>query len=91
MVRSLENFPDPATFKITFLAHPVAVCVKFSKPLIRVEIGFEIGEMHVVVAVCQQRVMDGCENPRLIAAQVIGRDQIQCSSRSWLIIKIPSA
>ena len=28
MVRSLENFPEPATFKIALRAHPVRVAVE---------------------------------------------------------------
>src|SRR6266478_1386721 len=51
-----------------FARPSIAVCVEFAKTLIRIKIGLEVRQMHVVVAMRKQRVVNGSENPRLIAA-----------------------
>ena len=55
IVWSLENFPEPATFGIASLARPsVLIGVQRGQPLVRLKIGFKIGQVHVMVSVRQQ-------------------------------------
>src|SRR5215475_7487175 len=60
------------------LARPsVRIRIEFAKPPIRIEIGFKISQMHVVVAMHKQRIMNGGKNPGLIAAEMVGRNHVQ--------------
>ena len=45
--------------------------------------------MHVVVAVSEQRVTNWSKNPRLVAAEIVGGDQVQCSLRFRLVVVMP--
>ena len=52
---SLENFPEPATFRIASLARPsVLIGVQRGQPLVRLEIGFKVGQVHAMISVRQQ-------------------------------------
>jgi hypothetical protein len=60
----------------------IAIGVKITEALIRVDIGFEICEVHVVVAMLQQRIMYRSKDTRLVAAEVA--DEIISSAvRIW--------
>ena len=56
MVRSLENFPELATFKMALRVHSSGFAYKSQQPLIRIEIRLQVRQMHVVIAVGQERV-----------------------------------
>src|SRR5690242_4302523 len=72
------------------LARPgVAVSVQRRQPLVRLKIGFEIGQMHVVVSVRQQRIAERSKDAGLVAAEMIGEDQVQCSASLRLVIVMP--
>ena len=85
MVRSLENFPEPATFKIALRAQASPSAYSSHSLLVRLQIGFEVRQVHVVVAVGQQRVAQRSEDPGLVAAEMVGEDQVQAArvSGSW--------
>ena len=63
IVRSLENLPELATFRIALRAQPVRVGVELDQPPVRLEVGGEVGQVHVVVAVGQQGVAERIEDP----------------------------
>jgi hypothetical protein len=68
----------------------VGVRRELAEPLIGIEIGIEIRQMHVAATVLKQRVMNGRENPRLVAAEVVVGDQLQCGSRFLIIVVMPA-
>ena len=58
MVRSLENFPEPATFKMA-LAHPgIGFGIQGEQALVGCEIRLQIRQMHVVVEAFARSVRD---------------------------------
>src|SRR4051794_951307 len=72
------------------LARPlVSVGIEIAKPVIRLQVGFEVRQMHVVVAMRQQRLTYWSEDARFIAAEMIGGDQVQCGSGFRLIVVMP--
>ena len=77
MVRSLENFPEPATFKIALRAQASGSAYSSHSRRSASEIGREVRQVHVVVATRQQRVPQRCEDARFIPAEVVGEDQVQ--------------
>src|SRR3974377_215563 len=46
--------------------------------------------MHVKVTVREQRVAQRSENPRFVAAEMIGEDQVQCSAGFWFLFVMPA-
>src|SRR5262249_5190292 len=52
-------------------------------------IGGEVREVHVVVAAREQRVAQRCEDARLVAAEVVGEDQIQRRPDLGLVVVVP--
>ena len=89
MVRSLENFPEPATFKIALRAQASRSAYNSTQPLVGFEIGLEVRQVHIVVAVGQQRVAQRRKHAGLIAAEVVGEDQIQRGAGLRLIVVVP--
>src|ERR1700758_4255701 len=58
-------------------ARPIArLRVQFHQTPVCVEVGPQIGQMHVEVSMRQERVAERCENLRLVEAEVIGEDQV---------------
>src|SRR5215831_4067959 len=51
--------PGAGDVEDRFARPPLRVCIDPAKLSIRVEIGFEVREMHVMVAMGQQRVVEG--------------------------------
>src|SRR5260370_41013080 len=64
------ELPGAGDIQNRFVRPRIALCVEFAKPLIRIEVRFEVGEVHVVVAMLKQRVMNGGENPWLIVTEI---------------------
>src|SRR5271166_5925404 len=59
------------------LARPrVVVRVKLAEPLVRIEIGFEVRQMHVVVPLRQQCIRQRGKDPGLVSAEIIRGDQV---------------
>jgi hypothetical protein len=73
-----NRFPRPAD----------RVRVELAQASIRLELRLQIGEMHVVIAVRQQSIAR-LENTRLIAAKVIGKNQVQRSAGFRLVLIVP--
>src|SRR5215469_15138571 len=72
------------------LARPcMRIRVECAKPLIRVEVGFEVRQMHVVVAVRHQRIVNGSKNSRLEAADIVGSDHVQSRPGFRLVVVMP--
>src|SRR5271157_921892 len=67
----------------------VAVRVQFTEPLIRREIGFEVRQVHVVVSIRQQRIKQRGKEPRFVAAEIVGGDQVQCRAGLRLVVVMP--
>ena len=59
------------------------------QPPVRLEIGPEIRQMHVVVAVGQQGVAQWLEHAGLVAAEVVREDQIQRRMGFGLVVIVP--
>ena len=45
--------------------------------------------MHVVIALGYKRIEQGCKNSRLITAEIIGEDQVQCGASLRVIVIVP--
>ena len=55
----------------------------------RLAVRLQIGQVHVVVAVGQQRVADRLEDARLVAAEVLREDQVQRRAGLRLVLIVP--
>ena len=64
IVRSLENLPMPATFRIDFRVHAAVVAVRRRDALLARHVGGVVGEQQVGVAAVQERVDDRAEAAR---------------------------
>ena len=73
MVRSLENFPEAATFKIALLAQALGSPYRLHQTLIGLQVGLQVRQVQVVVAVGQERVQNRGEDAGLLRAEVVGR------------------
>ena len=73
MVRSLENLPDAAMFRIALRDQRFLVGVKLAQPRVRFAVALEVGQVQVVVAFAQQRVENRREHARLVLAEMIAR------------------
>src|SRR5215469_129058 len=72
------------------LARPsVGVGVQLSQPVVRLEVGFTVCQVHVVVSVGQQRITYRSEDAGLVAAEIIGEDQIQRGPSLGLVVVMP--
>ena len=66
IVRSLENFPERATLRIALRPHASRSRVEVGHALLRRDVRRQVGQVHVVVALRQQRVADRLEEARLV-------------------------
>src|SRR5215472_6159883 len=72
------------------LARPsVDVGVQLSQPVVRLQVGFQVCQVHVVVSVGQQRIPYRSEDAGLVAAEIIGKDQIQRGPGLRLVVVMP--
>src|SRR5262249_31769734 len=67
----------------------ILIAVQFEQSLVCLQIRLQIGQMHVVVSVCQQYVAKRSEDSRFIAAEVVREDQVQCSTCLRFVIVVP--
>ena len=63
--------------------------MQFAEPLIGLEIGFEVCQMHVVVTMGEESVINRSKDAGLKAAEIVGRDQIQCRSSFRVVVVMP--
>ena len=77
MVRSLENFPEAAMFRIALLAQALGSPYNSTSRLICLQVRLQVRQVQVMIAVGQERVQDGGEDPGLFRAEVIGGNQIE--------------
>src|SRR5215470_3803755 len=72
------------------LARPsVDVGVQLSQPVVRLEIGFQVCQVHVVVSVGQQRIPYRSEDAGLVAAEIIAEDQIHRGPGLRFVVVMP--
>ena len=88
-MRSLENFPDSATFKMALRAHASGIAIQCAEPLLRLDVGRQVRQVHVVIAVRQQRIAQRFEDSRLVAAEVVGENQVQRRASLRLVFVVP--
>ena len=88
-MRSLENLPETATFRIALRAQASGSAYNSTSSLVRLEIGLQIRQVHVVVALRQQRVAQRSEDAGLVAAEMIGEDQVQRGAGLRLVVVVP--
>src|SRR5499425_651034 len=63
--------------------------VELEEATVRLEVGAQIGEVHVVVAAGEQRVPHRLEDLRLVAAEVVGEEKVQCGARLVVVVVVP--
>jgi hypothetical protein len=78
IVRSLENLPEFATFKMAVRVPRTRIGIQLAQPLVRFEIGPEVRQVHVVVAACQQRFAQRPAFATVTTAKSIGAAENQC-------------
>src|SRR5437762_9900900 len=83
------KLPRAGYVQACFAGPGVAVPVQLAEPLIGLQIRSEVRQVHVVVAVCQQRVMNRNKSAKLIAAEIIGGYQVQCGPGFRLVVVMP--
>src|ERR1700739_2748973 len=72
------------------LARPgVWLTVESEQPRNRLEIGLEVGERGVKIALCEQRAPQRLEHPGLVAAEIIGKDQVERRACLGLMVVMP--
>src|SRR5262249_16620353 len=76
MVRSLENIPEPATFKIAPPSPSFPIREQLARPPVCLEIGLGVRQVHIVVTARQEAVAQRGEHARLVAVEVVGEDQV---------------
>jgi hypothetical protein len=76
MVRSLENIPEPATFKIAPPSPSFPIREQLARPPVCLEMELEVRQVHIVVAARQEAVAPRDEHARLVAAELVGEDQV---------------
>ena len=89
IVRSLENFPELATLRMAFRAQALGSAYNCAELASASQVRRQVGQVHVVVAVREQRLADRREDPRLVAAEVIGEDQIERRADFRLVLVVP--
>ena len=73
-----------------FTGPPTAVRVERSESFVRLAVRLQIGEMHVVIAVREQRLADRVEDSRLVAAEVVREHEIERAARFGLVVVVPA-
>ena len=76
MVRSLENFPESATFRIAFRAQASGLEYRAHRADPHRD-RLQIGKMHIVIPAGQKRLAQRIEDARFVAAEVVGEDHVQ--------------
>src|SRR5215469_4950025 len=72
------------------LARPfVSVGIQLGQPVVGLKIRSEIREMHVVVAMCYQCIVNRSEYAGFIAAEIVCGDQVQCGAGFGLVMVMP--
>src|SRR5215813_661880 len=72
-----------------FAGPTIRVRIKLSDLALSLQIRFEVGQMHIVVAVIQERVPDRAKDPRLVAAKVVVKNKIEGFAGLRLIPVVP--
>src|SRR5437879_912813 len=65
------------------------VSIQLAEALMRLTIGRQVRQMHVEIPVRQQCVTQGSENTGFIAAEIIGKDQVQRRAGFRLVLIVP--
>ena len=68
------KFPGRRHVQNRFLRPCVLIGIQLDQFLVRFEIGFQIRQVHIVIAVRQERVAQLIKNTRFVAAEVIGEN-----------------
>src|SRR5258708_36581076 len=72
------------------LARPrTRIFVKLSQTLLRLYVGGEVRQVHVVVPAVQQCIGQGRKDPRLVGAERTGEDQVQYGPRLRFVFVVP--
>src|SRR5882762_3286856 len=72
------------------LARPrIRIPVERAELAIRLEIRAEVCKVHVVIAP-EQRLAQRCEDAGLVAAEMVGRNQVQRGTHLWLVVVVPA-
>ena len=89
IVRSLENFPELATFRMAFSRPCVRIGIQLRKSLVGLKVGRQIRQVHIEVPMGQEHVAQRIEDAGLVPAEVVGEDQIQRRPRLRFVFVVP--
>jgi hypothetical protein len=89
MVRSLENIPELATFKIAPPSKSFPIREQLAWPPVCLEIELEVSQIHIVVAARQEAVAPRGEQARLVADELVGEDQVERLAVLRLVLILP--
>ena len=71
------------------LARPaVRVGIQLDQPLVRIQVGLEVRQMHVMVAVRQERVAQGSKDSWLVTAEMVREDEVQRRPRFRIVFVV---
>ena len=59
------------------------------EPLVRFEVGFQIGKMHIEVSTGEKCVAQGSKNATLIGTEMVGKNQVQGGARLRFVFVMP--
>ena len=62
---------------------------RLCQPLVGLKVGGQIRQVHIEVAIGQERLAKRIKGARLVPAEVIGENQIQRCSCLWLVFVVP--
>src|SRR5579864_6087496 len=67
----------------------VGLLIECAGLLLDLHVGRQVGEVHVVIAMGQQRFHDRPEDARLAPVEGTGADEVQGATRLWLVLVVP--
>jgi hypothetical protein len=83
------EFPGARHVQGGFARPSVLIGVQRGQPLVRLDIGFKVGQVHVMISVRQERIPRRSKDAGLVAAEMVGEDQVQRGAGLGLVVVTP--
>src|SRR4029077_3217816 len=84
-----RKFPRTRHVQDCFAGPRTRIEVQSADPVLGLAVGGEVRQVHVVVTVCQERVAQGSRDSWLVAAKVVGENEVQSCPRFRIIFIVP--
>ena len=84
-----RKLPGAGYIQDCFARPRARIGIQPAEPLLRLAVGGQVGQVHVVITVGQKRIAQGSEHPWFVAAEVVGKNQIQSRFGLWLMFIVP--